>query len=281
MPQNGANASLSCRVGDVLLRAADGVVDVTIDRPHVKNAINTAVIEGLETAVQLAYDQAARALVIRGSAGTFCAGADLRELEMLRQRPARLDEFMMSLGSVFDRLESAPFPVLAIVAGHAVAGGLELLLACDIVVAATTARIGDRHLEYGLVPAAGSSVRLSRRVPAAHANYLLLSGDLISGEQAAAWGLASCAAPLEDLEALAERILARLASRSCHAAATVKAMIANARGLTAPDALSRERALFLQHMASPDALEGLTAFAERRTPVFPPHSHTRKGENPP
>jgi enoyl-CoA hydratase/carnithine racemase len=266
------------RAGDVVVCLEDEVVTATIDRPEVRNAISASVIEGLDAAVQLAEERQARVLVIRGSGGTFCAGADLRELELLRRRPARLDEFMAYLGGVLDRLETAPFPVVAVVEGHAVAGGCELLLACDVVITSTTARIGDRHLEYGLAPAAGSSVRLTRRLPPARANYLLLTADLLTGEQAATWGLASCAAPPEQLEAAVEQVVSRLATRSRDGTATVKTMIGNARQLPRADALRRERVLFQQHMTSPDAIEGLVAFAERRAAVFTP-DHRAEGHD--
>jgi enoyl-CoA hydratase/carnithine racemase len=267
------------RAGDVVVRLEDGVVTAMIDRPEVRNAISASVIEGLDAAVELARERQARVLVIRGSGGTFCAGADLRELELLRRQPARLEAFMAGLGDVLDRLETAPFPVVAVVEGHAVAGGCELLLACDVVIASATARIADRHLEYGLVPAAGSSVRLTHRLPAARASYLLLSADLLTGQQAAAWGLASCATTPERLEATVEQVVSRLASRSRDGAAAVKTMIGNARQLPRDEALRRERGLFLKHMTSPDAIEGLIAFAEHRTAVFTPDRRIQEGHH--
>jgi enoyl-CoA hydratase/carnithine racemase len=256
------------RLGDVIVSFSDDVVTALIDRPAARNAINEAVIDGLAGAVRLAVENNARTMVIRGADGTFCAGADLRELTSLRLHPARLDAFMRRLGDVLGCLETAPFPVVAIVEGHAVAGGLELVLACDVVLAADTALIGDRHLEYGLVPAAGSSVRLTGRLPRARASYLLLSADMLTGAEAARWGLVSFAVPAGELEAFAERVVARLACRSLSAAATVKGMAANARELPQDEALRRERALFLHHIESRDAAEGLAAFAERRTPDF-------------
>jgi enoyl-CoA hydratase/carnithine racemase len=277
MPDPRLDESWQKRVGDVVISAAGGVVTALIDRPAARNAINTAVIDGLGEAVRLACEADARALVIRGAGGTFCSGADLRELAELRQYPDQLNEFMTRLGDILERIEVAPFPVIAIVEGHAVAGGLELLLACDVAIASATARIGDRHLEYGLVPAAGASVRLTNRLPAARARYLLLSADLLTGAQAADWGLVTHAVPPGELEPLAQLLVGRLASRSVRAAATVKAMAANARERPASEALSRERALFLRHVQSPDAAEGLAAFLERRPPDFTAHEPPRGG----
>lgn len=268
MPDTGLAESWRKRIGDVVVNYRESVITALIDRPAARNAISVTVIDGLDGAVQLAREHDARLMVIRGSGGTFCAGADLRELELLRRRPEQTAKFMARLGDVFGRLETAPFPVIAVVEGYAVAGGLELLLACDIVIASETARIGDRHLEYGLVPAAGSSVRLTHRLPPARAAYLLLSADLLTGTEAAAWGLITRAVPPSQLEPLVEQMAARLASRSRSATSTVKTMTRNARALPVGQALRDERALFLRHVESRDAAEGLAAFLEHRAPVF-------------
>jgi enoyl-CoA hydratase/carnithine racemase len=268
MPDIGLAESWGKRIGDVAISFREDVISVAIDRPATRNAINAAVIDGLDGAVQLAEEHDARVMVIRGAGGTFCAGADLRELELLRQRPEQLAEFMIRLGSVLDRLEAAPFSVVAVVDGYAVAGGLEILLACDIVIASTAARIGDGHLQYGLVPAAGSSLRLTDRLSSARAAYLLLSADLLTGAEAASWGLVTRAVPPAELEEFAGQMVARLASRSASAAAAVKTMTRSARTLPRGRALRDERVMFLQHVRSPDATEGLDAFRGHRSPVF-------------
>lgn len=256
------------RVGEVCIRTDGHVVYALIDRPEVKNAINDDVVDGLTAAVDQAEQRQARVLVVRGSGGTFCAGADLELLERIRHDPGRVEKFMARLGTVLDRIEDAPFASIAVVEGHAVAGGCELLLACDVVVAATSARIGDRHVEYGLVPAAGGSVRLPRRLPRARANYLLLSGEMLSGADAARWGLVTAAVPVEHIETAVSGIVSRIASRSTAALAVVKHMIGNADRLPRSEALDRERALFLEHTASPDCRYGLAAFRDRHTPSF-------------
>jgi enoyl-CoA hydratase/carnithine racemase len=259
---------VSHRIGEVLIETRDPVVTATIDRPRVRNAINQGVVDGLSAAVEIALDRRATVLVLRGSGGTFCAGADLGLVAGLRDEPAELDSFMARLGSVLDRFETAPFAVLAVVEGFAVAGGLELLLACDVVLAAADAKIGDGHLEYGLVPAAGSSVRLTRRLPRARANYLLLSAELLTGEQAAAWGLVTAAVEPARLATVSERVIAGIASRSRHGVGVLKKMIRSAGELTEAEALPRERELFRLHVASRDAADGLAAFQAGRTPAL-------------
>lgn len=255
------------RIGDVLVKTSDDVVMATIDRPGVKNAINEGVIEGLDAALGIAEGSQAKVLVIRGAGGCFCSGVDLVELEHMRDQ-VQVEKFMTRLGEVLDRIESAPLVTLAVVEGNAVAGGCELLLACDVAIASTTARIGDGHLEYGLVPAAGGSVRLSRYLPKARARYLLLSGELLSGDEAEQWGLITFAVRPGQLEVTASRLVLRFAGRSGSGLATVKRMIANACRLSLAQAQHLERAVFLRHVSSDDATEGLSAFRDGRKPVF-------------
>lgn len=269
------------RVGDVLVTSEPGVVRAVIDRPAQRNAISTGVVVGLEHAVALATSTRARVLVVTGSGGTFCAGADLRELARLRAVPDGLNSlgnFMERLETVLIRLHKGPFVSLAVVEGYAVAGGCEILFFCDLSLAAADACIGDRHAEYGLVPAAGGSVNLVRSLPTARANYLLLTGELISGREAAAWGVVSAAVEPDRLAEAAENLVNRLTSRSHDALVVAKHMIGNATWFERDEALRRERGLFLRHMASADVTEGLTAFRERRRPLFRttglPHEET-------
>ncbi len=264
------STQLPIRIGDVLVRCEAGVLRAEIDRPASKNAINTAVIDGLEGAVDIATNTRARVLVLSGAGGTFCSGADLLELRAMRtdDRSEALKTFMARLGTVLRAIETAPFTSLAVVEGHAVAGGCEIVLACDMAVAATNALIGDRHLEYGLVPAAGGSVRLARTLPRARANYLVLTGQLITGRQAADWGLVSTAVEPNEIASTVDSLAERLAGRSADAIATAKQMIWTAHQQPRDDALLQELRLFLRHMSSVDVSEGLAAFRDRRAPVF-------------
>lgn len=253
----------------VALRIEGEALWATINRPHARNAIDLQVIAGLEAALEAAAEAKAKVLVLRGSEGTFCAGADLGAIQALTDDPHGMRSFLERLGTALERLEDAPWVNLAVVEGYAVAGGCELLLACDIVLASADAKIGDRHVEYGLVPGGGSSVRLPRTIPASLARYLLLTGELISGTQAAEWGLATLAVPPEDLEQELRRVIDRLCSRGRATLRTVKAMLDEQHGTATTRALQRERDLFLEHLAAaPDAHIGLQAFRERVTPSF-------------
>jgi enoyl-CoA hydratase/carnithine racemase len=251
--------------------AVDGpVVRATIDRPRARNAINQAVVDGLEAALDTAESTGAKVVVLRGAGGTFCAGADLKLVQSLVGDTEQMAVYVGRLANITERLESGPFVSVAVVEGFALAGGCELLLACDMAVASDEARIGDRHLEFGLAPGAGGSVRLLRALPKARARYLLLTGDAITGTQAAEWGLVTLAVPPAELDATAEAFVDRLAGRSGDALRAVKGM-AGATGTERPvnEAMLAEREIFLDFMAtSPDVKEGLAAFAEGRPPRF-------------
>jgi len=256
--------------GEVVVTVDGPVVRATIDRPGARNAINEGVVGGLEAALDTAEASRAKVLVLRGAGGTFCAGADLKLVQTLAGDRHRMTGYVTRLGNVTERLESGPFVSLAVVEGFALAGGCELLMACDLAVASTEARIGDRHLEFGLAPGAGGSVRLVRALPKAQARYLLLTGEAVTGAQAAAWGLVTLAVPPAELEATTEGLVGRLASRSGDALRAVKRMVA-AAGPERPvgEAMAAEREIFLDFMdASGDVKEGLAAFAEGRPPRF-------------
>jgi enoyl-CoA hydratase/carnithine racemase len=261
------------RIGDVVLTEDGPVLRATIDRPEARNAISPTVVEGLEAAVRRAGELEARVLVIRGTGGTFCAGADLAWVLSTVDQPGAMAEggaftsVIRRLADVLDAMEAAPFATVAVVDGFALAGGCELLLACDVVVADEKARIGDRHLELGLLPGAGGSVRLHKALSPARSRWLLLSGEMISGREAAEWGLVTRAVPGDQLDGVAEAMIARLASRSGDALAGAKAMIGAVRDIPVIDGVRAERRIFLDHMAkSEDVRVALATFLQPKEP---------------
>jgi enoyl-CoA hydratase len=244
----------------VRLRMQGQALWALIDRPQTRNAIDLDVIAGLEAMLAAAEEANVKVVVLRGAGGSFCSGADLNRLWQMIDDPAAMRSFMSRLGSVLTRLEAAPWVTLAVVEGYALAGGCELLLACDVVLASADARIGDRHIEHGLLPAAGASVRLPLAVGPVFARYLMLTGEMISGAEAAQRGLVSLAVAPERLEAELDRVLGRLLSRGAGSLASMKAMLAEGRSDLAPGLLM-ELDLFLAHLRDvPDARDGIEAF---------------------
>ena len=250
------------------------VVHAVINRPQTRNAVSLAVISGLERVITTAQEHRAKVVVLRGANRTFCSGADLHELRQLIGDPSSLRAFMSRFGAVLTDLKRAPWVTLAAVEGYAVAGGCELLLSCDIVVAAANARIGDGHVEYGLVPAAGSSIRLPQTILPAFARYLLLTGESISGTEAAHKGLAAVAVEPEALDEEVDRIVARLCSRGRDTLRTIKAMLAAGHTDPDPPSLRHELDLFLDHVGQDtDAQVGLQAFHDGVPASFDDSAH--------
>lgn len=256
----------------VLIDCAPGLVRATLNRPDTRNAINDDVMDGLARSIETAIATGARVLVVRGADGTFCSGADLNHMTYLRDHTEHgTVQFIERLAGLFTLFESEPFVTVAAVEGFALAGGFELLLACDIVLTRADALVGDRHLQYGLLPGAGGSVRLARKTSDARARYLLLTGAMVDGKTAADWGLASFAFPPEEFDVEVERVVERLRTRSADAIAGAKQMLLRERDLELADAIEVEREIVAAYRAkSPDGREGLRAFQAKAEPDFGP-----------
>lgn len=248
------------------------VVTLTLNRPERLNAIGPAVVATLD-AVLDDLPPATRVLVVTGRGRAFSAGGDLEAVTaMARERglgdDAGTEAFHAAISAVLRRLELLDVPVVAAVNGIAVAGGLELAAACDVVLAAESATFGDGHANHGLLPAGGGSVRLPRRLGAARAKYLMFTGETVSAATMCSWGLVSEVVPDAELPAATERIAARLASRSPDGLRRMKDVVDRGLDMSVDEALAYEQAVAAEHLRAPDYLEGLTAFRERRPARF-------------
>ena len=150
--------------------ARDGVVSIVLDRPAQLNAISPALLEDLDRACEaIERDAGARVVTLTAAGRAFCAGADLKAVSELTPDPVRWGGFMRLWHRVFNRIEALPLPVIAGVQGLALAGGLELVLVADLVIADEAARLGDQHANFGLIAGGGGSQRLPRLVGARRA----------------------------------------------------------------------------------------------------------------
>jgi enoyl-CoA hydratase/carnithine racemase len=246
-----------------------GIARITLNRPAQLNAISPELLEDLDRACALVEgDASVRAVTLTAAGRAFCAGADLRAVRELSPDAARWSAFMGLWHRVFDRIEALPVPVIAGVHGLALAGGLELVLVADLVVADETARLGDQHANFGLVAGGGGSQRLPRLIGARRAKELMLLGGWLGAREALAWGLVNRVAPAGTVAGVVEEIAASLAAGSASANRTVKALVNRAFDAELGEGLALERRLVALHMRSADAAEGLRAFAEKRKPVF-------------
>ncbi|QRP50826.1 enoyl-CoA hydratase/isomerase family protein [Amycolatopsis sp. FDAARGOS 1241] len=239
---------------------------MTIDQEATRNALSPEVIAGLDRAITAA--EGCSVVVVRGRGGTLSAGAELKFLRSVLDDPEAVRDYITSIGVTLDRLEAAPFVSVCVIDGYAVAGGCEIMLACDLAVVSETAQIGDRHLEYGLLPGAGGSVRLTHAVAPAIARRLLYTGEIVDGATAASFGLVSSAVPAAELDDAVDALVARLSRHAPDALRSMKRLHRDALAAEPATAITAERETLLAHLAGPVAREGLAAFAERRQPRF-------------
>ena len=245
---------------------------LTLNRPRALNSISPQMIDDLNAALDTLEGRATlSALVMTGAGRAFCAGANLKAARSRMQgQDAAADntQFLDDLRRILLRIEQFPAPVIAAVNGLALAGGLELVLACDLVVAAEGATFGDAHANYGLVPGGGSSVRLPRRIGPTRAKYLLYTGEFLPAATLDAWGLVNRVVPDDDLHAGVTALADSLAAKSPLGLRRMKRMVDDGLEQSSAAALRYELALNAQHAASHDRAEGLAAFAEKREPLF-------------
>ncbi len=247
----------------VRTEAGDGVLVVTIDRPEARNAVNLAVAEGIAAAVErLDGDDALRAGVLTGAGGTFCAGMDLKAF-VAGERPYVGDRGFAGITQRPPRK-----PMIAAVEGWALAGGFEVALACDVIVAARDARFGIPEVKRGLVAAAGALLRLPRRIPYHLAMELALTGEPIGAERAAAIGIVSRLTEPGEALAGAHELAGQIARNGPLAIDATKRIVAAAGDWPAEEAWERQGEIAGPVFASEDAREGATAFAEKRDPVW-------------
>jgi enoyl-CoA hydratase len=248
---------------EVLVERRDGVLLLTINRPEQRNAVDAAVAHGIAAALdELDGDDDLRVGVLTGAGGTFCAGMDLKAFLK--------GESPVVEGRGFGGITTRPprKPIIAAVEGWAVAGGFELLLACDLVVASETAQLGVPEVKRALVAGAGAALLLPRRIPMAVALELLLTGEPIPAQRAAELGLVNRVT--EEGGALEQALeLARvIAENGPLAVAVTKQIARSSQDWTLEEGWQRQDELIAPVFLSEDAQEGATAFAERRAPVW-------------
>jgi enoyl-CoA hydratase len=251
-----------------LLLAVDAqVATVTINRPDRRNALNATVRREIIDALDaLRDDDDVRVIVFTGAGDkAFIAGADITEFaerSPLEQRAA------MDGRRVFDEIAAYPKPTIAMINGFALGGGCELALACDIRVAARSARFGQPEIRLGLIPGGGGTQRLPRLVGRGTALRLILTGELIDAEEAFRIGLVDVLAADEELRAHTQQLARAIAAHSPVALRLAKAAVAAASESPLTAGLALERELFITAFASDDRREGVTAFLEKRAAQF-------------
>lgn len=247
---------------EVLTREEEGVLIVTINRPEAKNAMSKAAAEGIAAAMdRLDGDDDLRVGILTGAGGTFCSGMDLKGF--LR------GESPMVEGRGFGGVVQAPpkKPLIAAVEGYALAGGLELMIACDLVVANAKAQFGIPEVKRGLVAAAGGVMMLPDQIPERIAMEMALTGDFIDAVRAYELGLINRVTEGGALDGAMD--LARtIAANGPLAVRVSKQIVKESRGWPMEERYERQTQLIAPVFVSEDAREGAAAFAEKRKPVW-------------
>jgi enoyl-CoA hydratase len=242
---------------------------ITMSRPDALNALNGKVMHELKEALgAVGKNRDVRAVIITGEGSAFVAGADIKEMQALAEKPAAIRAFIHSGQGVLKDIEALPQPVIAAINGFALGGGLELALACDIRLASSDARFGFPEVGLGIFPGFGGTQRAARLIGRGAASELVLTGDPISADEAARLGLVNRVVPPAQLMAEARKLAGRMASRAPVAIAKAKAALHASQQLSLDEGLVFEVDRVAETFATPDRVEGMQAFVEKRKPVF-------------
>ena len=253
---------------DVLYEARSGVATITINRPERRNAISPDVVTGISGALAQADADASVTVCVLTGAGdkAFCAGGDLGGSSMDGGKLAEHDR-RAEIGDLFVRMRESRLPILARVNGHALAGGFGLMLACDLVVAADTAKMGTPEVNIGLWPYMISAV-IQRDIPRKVALELMLTGRRIDAAEGARWGFVNKVVPPDELDDATAEMAASLASKSPLIVGLGKRSFYRAEDMSFRDALEHLAGMLTVTLESEDTLEGITAFLQKRDPQW-------------
>ena len=239
---------------------------ITLDRPKALNALSDSLMAQLGEAL-LAFDadEEVGAIVLTGSERAFAAGADIREMKDRRFPDVYRNDF---IGQRWETILQVRKPVIAAVAGHALGGGCELAMMCDMIVAADTAKFGQPEISIGILPGAGGTQRLTRAVGKSKAMDLILTARIMDAAEAERSGLVARVVPAAELLPQVLEMAARIAALPPTSVAMAKAAVNAAFETTLREGVRLERQLFLSLFGTAGQVEGMAAFVEKRKPDF-------------
>jgi enoyl-CoA hydratase len=244
---------------------SEGVALVTISRPEAMNALNSTFFSEFNDLLNsIGKDDTIRILVITGEGKAFVAGADIAEMVNMNFDQACC--FSKMGQKTFLRIEKLEIPVIAAINGFALGGGCELAMACDFRIASTAARFGQPEVNLGLIPGYAGTQRLSRLAGMGNALYLILTGEMISAEDALHNGLVQKVVPPEMLMEEVMKIARKMAANGSHAIRTAKEIIRKGREIPLQEGSKLESEAFSKLFDYPSTKEGMKAFLEKRKP---------------
>lgn len=251
---------------EVLYEQQGDVVRLTINRPDRRNAINPEVVRALSDGLRRAEDASAKVLVLTGAGEkAFCAGGDLGGMTPDSQVAKHF--LRAEVGELFSQMRGAPFPIVARVNGHALAGGFGLMLACDLVVAADTAGMGTPEIDIGLWPFMITAV-IQRDLPRKVALDLMLTGKRISAAEGERWGFVNRVIPAAELDPAVDELVATLTSKSPLISALGKRSFYKSEDMPFDSGVEYLAGMLTLCLESEDTIEGVTAFMQKRDPEW-------------
>lgn len=233
-----------------------------LNRPERKNALNTALLCELAERVEALAGEGARAVLIQGKDGNFAAGADIDEIATLSPQEALLDARV----TAWKRLRECPVPLIAVVEGYCLGGGMELLLTCDFAIAHPDAKFGLPEVKLGLMPGAGGTQILPRVVGTRRAARMVFTGEIFAADTMLDWGIVTDLA--DDPAAQAEKIAGKIAANAPFAVRQAKSSLRQAQESGLEAGMKFERQAFSLLASTTDRSEGIAAFREKRAPQF-------------
>jgi enoyl-CoA hydratase len=253
---------------NIEIEKKDGIAWITINRPQALNALNSQTITELESIVsELENDTSIKVAILKGAGDkAFVAGADIKEMQNMNMLQAR--QFAHDGHSLINHIRSSAIPYIAMVRGYALGGGCELMMACDIIIGSTTAKIGQPEINLGISPGFGGTQNLPRLVGRAKAKELLLTGDIINGEEAYRIGLLCQYVDDDKLEETTEKLAKKIAEKSSVQTNFIKALVNKGADIDISTASDMEISYFSSGFATDDQKEGMAAFLEKRKPNF-------------
>ena len=253
---------------DIIVEKKGATAWITLNKPRVKNAMGTQTLKDLIAALDdIGSEPAIAVVVIKGAGGTFCSGMDLREISGPTGPGA--EEFTRLADRVFLGIEKFKKITVAMVNGYCMAGGFEIAMGCDFIIADENCRIGDGHIKLpGFVPNGGASIRLPRLIGPKKAKELLYTGDLISGKEAERLGIANYAVPADKLEQKVEELIAKLVDKSPVGLEYMKMLVNAGQECSLETGLSMEHTAVKYLRDTEDAHEAMAAAKEKRKPIF-------------
>lgn len=251
----------------VSLTVEGHIATLTLLREKQLNAINEQLLRDLDAQLaQIAAEPNIRVIVLQGQGRAFAAGADIAQMQPLSA--AEAEQFSRLGQAVFSRMEQSPQPVIGLIHGYALGGGLELAMACDIRIAAEGTKFGQPEVTLGVIPGFGGSQRLPRLVGQGVALKLLLTGDLVDAEEARRIGLVTDVVAAEELATKGKELAEKLAALAPKALGWVKRAVYEGAEVDQSKGLGLEASLFGLSFSTQDQKEGMQAFLERRKVAF-------------